>query len=481
MKRRKFLLGATSGITVVANADHVFARALAQTPLPGLPGGGDRVPRVDQSLRRQRRAQLRRAARKRSLLSVRPRLRSTAKRRARDRRKRGVQSGMQSVKAIYDKGMVAIVQGVGYPDPDHSHFRSTEIWQTAAPDRYEHTGWLGRYFDQAGPARENLFQGVAVSKVLPEVLVSERTDIPAVPGLGEYVMMADRNAMPRAVPFRVKATDSHLPFASPYLAHVMEIEANAQRSSEELPKLVAGYKTQASYPATGLGRSLALAAQIVGSNLGTKVIYVEHGSFDTHVSQKATQNRSCCSSRMRSVLSTTTSRARQRAPRAHAHLQRVRAAHRRERQPRTDHGEASPLFLIGGGVKGGLYGTPGSERDEYGQRAVYDRFSQRLRHRARALARPSLCRAPARLFRAASSFRLSGFLDSLSRQRRSALRRRPPVARIGGCGSALARRRFTWIRARVRSFERSRTCRPAIRASSTRSCSRTSISTIRAT
>ena len=54
----------------------------------------------------------------------------------------------------------------------------------------------------------------------------------------------------------------------------MEIEGHAQRSSEELPKLMSGYKTKASYPATPIGRSLALAAQIVGSNLGTKVIYV---------------------------------------------------------------------------------------------------------------------------------------------------------------------------------------------------------------
>ena len=71
----------------------------------------------------------------------------------------GLNPGMRSLKALYDKGMVAIVQGVGYPDPDHSHFRSTEIWQTAAPDRYEHTGWLGRYFDEASLSAEESLQG----------------------------------------------------------------------------------------------------------------------------------------------------------------------------------------------------------------------------------------------------------------------------------------------------------------------------------
>ena len=148
-------------------------------------------------------------------------------------------------------------------------------------------------------------------------------------------MIADRNAAARNA-FANEARDRRPTLSSsPYLAHVMEVEDNAQRSSEELPKLVAGYTTKASYPATGLGRSLALAAQIVGSNLGTKAIYVEHGSFDTHVSQNATQNRLLTqfSERDRRFLRRSR-RAWQRAARFDAHVQRVRPAHRRERQPR---------------------------------------------------------------------------------------------------------------------------------------------------
>ncbi len=357
MKRRNFLLTTASGLAVVANPYHVFARALAQTPLPGLPGSENRclvlinlfggndglncvVPQGD-----DRYYQLRPglAIARNDVLAIDAHV--------------GLNPGMRSFKALYDKGIVAIVQGVGYPNPDHSHFRSTEIWQTAAPDRYEHTGWLGRYFDEDGPARENLFKGVAVSKVLPEVLVSNRTDIPAIPGLGAYSMIADGNALARDA-FARQAHERTLPFESPYLAHVMEIEENAQRSSEELPKLVAGYRTKASYPATGLGRSLALVAQIVGSNLGTKAIYVEHGSFDTHVSQKTTQDRllmqfSDAIAAFYEDLS------------AHGNERRVLTVTFSEFGRRieengsrgTDHGEASALFMIGGGVKGGLYGA----------------------------------------------------------------------------------------------------------------------------
>jgi uncharacterized protein (DUF1501 family) len=357
MQRRNFLLAAVSGLAVVANPEHVFARALAQTPLPGLPGSQGRclvlinlyggndglncvVPHGD-----DRYYQLRQglAIDRSSVLAIDKNV--------------GLNPGMRSLKALYDKGSVAIVQGVGYPNPDHSHFRSTEIWQTASPESYQHTGWLGRYFDEAGLARENLFKGVAVSKVLPEVLVSDRTDIPAVPGLNQYSMIADGNAVARDA-FSRQAHDQRLPFASPYLAHVMEIEADAQRSSEELPRLIAGYKSKAAYPSTGIGRSLALAAQIVGSNLGTRVIYVEHGSFDTHVNQKTTQNLLLMqfSNAIGAFYDDLA---------AHGNERRVLTLTFSEFGRRieengsrgTDHGEASPLFLIGGGVRGGLYGA----------------------------------------------------------------------------------------------------------------------------
>ncbi|MGA8098788.1 MAG: DUF1501 domain-containing protein [Candidatus Cybelea sp.] len=357
MKRRGFLVATASGLAVIANPEHVFARALAQTPLPGLPGSDNRclvlinlyggndglncvVPHGNDRYYQMRPGL---AIDRNAVLSI--------------DAQTGLNPGMRSFKALYDKGMVAIVQGVGYPNPDHSHFRSTEIWQTAAPDRYEHTGWLGRYFDQAGLAPANLFKGVAVSKVLPEALVSESTDIPAIPGLGEYSMIADRNAAASRA-FTRQANDRTLPFESPYLAHVMEIEGDAQRSSQELPKLVAGYKPMAAYPSTALGRSLALAAQIVGSNLGTKAIYVEHGSFDTHVNQKATQDR------LLTQLSDAVGAFYQDLA-AHGNDRRVLTLTFSEFGRRidengsrgTDHGEASPLFLIGGGVKGGLYGT----------------------------------------------------------------------------------------------------------------------------
>jgi uncharacterized protein (DUF1501 family) len=358
MKRVNFLLGTVSGLAVVANRDHVFAQALAQSPLPGLPGSEGRclvlvnlnggndglncvVPHGNQQY-----------------YQLRPSLAIPANDVLAIDANIGFNPNMQSFKALYDKGMVAVVQGVGYPNADHSHFRSSEIWQTAVPDRYEHTGWVGRYLDEASLPESNLFKGVAVSTVLPEVLVANHTDVPSVPfDLAQYGLISDRDPMSRQA-FSQGSRERSMPFTSPYLAHVMQIEDHAQRTSQELPRLISGYKTQAAYPSTPLGRSLALAAQIIGSNLGTKVLYVSHGSFDTHINQRTTQNNLLgqFSNALAAFYADLA---------AHGNDRRVLTMTFSEFGRRieenagggTDHGEASPLFLIGGGVKGGLYGV----------------------------------------------------------------------------------------------------------------------------
>ena len=349
--RAGFLLGTISGLTIAAKSGDVFSRALAQAPQGGdrvlvlvnLQGGNDGLNTVvPYSMPQYYRYRPNLAIAQGDVLRLNDEV--------------GFNPNLKSLKAMFDNHQVAVVQGVGYPKPDHSHFRSTEIWQTADPESYSNTGWLGRYLDVANLPKGNLFNAVAVSQVLPEVFASRTVDVPAIDGnLRGYGLLSDRRKG-GADAFRAMLTDTTQPFSSPYLARVAEIEANAQRGSEELPKLVAGYKTDAQYPATNLGRSLALAAQMIGSQLGTRVIYVTHGSFDTHTGQKATQDRllgqfSDALSAFYADLA------------AHGNDGRVLTMTFSEFGRRvaenasggTDHGEAAPLFLVGGGVKGGVY------------------------------------------------------------------------------------------------------------------------------
>jgi uncharacterized protein (DUF1501 family) len=355
--RARFLLGSISGLTLAARSGDFFGRALAQAPLAGsapsddrvlvlvnLAGGNDGLNTVVPYAMPQ-------------YYRYRPTIGVPQSDVLRLNDEVGFNPSLKSLKAMFDRGEVAVIQGVGYPKPDHSHFRSQEIWQTADPDGYDSTGWIGRYLDASRPAKDHLFDAVAIAPVLPELFGARTVDVPAIDGdLRGYGLASDRTRG-GAGAFRAMLADASLPFTSPYLAKVTEIEADAQRGSEELPKLIAGYKPEAQYPATNLGRSLALAAQMIGSKLGTRVVYVTHGSFDTHTYQKPTQDRLLA--QLADALSAFYADLA-----AHGDDGRVltmtfsefgrRVAENASRG--TDHGEAAPVFLIGGGVKGGVYG-----------------------------------------------------------------------------------------------------------------------------
>ena len=354
MKRNAFLLGAASGLAVVGHADGFFSRALAQAPLGG---GDDRVLVIVNFQGGNDGLNTVVPFGMPSYYKYRPSLAVPQNDVLRINDTVGLNPELKAFKDMYDKGQVAIVQGVGYPKPDFSHFRSTEIWQTAAPDAYVSTGWLGRYLDGAGLPAANLFNAIAIADVLPEVLVANRVDVAAIAQLNGYGLTSDRNRNLGRDAFHSLVADNNVPFRSPYLAQVAQIEDHAQRGAEELPQLIAGYKPAGTYPATPIGRSLALAAQIVGSKLGTRVLYVQLGSFDTHTTQKGTQDRllgdfSAAIGAFYADLA------------AHGNEGRVltmtfsefgrRVAENGSRG--TDHGTAAPAFLIGGGVKGGLYG-----------------------------------------------------------------------------------------------------------------------------
>jgi uncharacterized protein (DUF1501 family) len=357
MKRTRFLLGAVAGLSVAANLDNFFGKALAQPVLPGLPGGADdRVLVVinlqggNDGLNTIVPHGMQQYYRYRPTLGVAPGDVLQIDRNV------GFNPALRSLKSMYDAGNVAIVQGAGYPGPDHSHFRSTEIWQTAEPEHYESTGWVGRFLDSANLPKDNLFNAVALAPVLPELMIARGVDVPAIGTIAQFGLSSDRNSSERGAFASIDKSGS-MPFRSPYLATVATIEDHAQRGSEELPKLIAGYRAAGSYPATPLGRSLALAAQIVGSRLGTRVIYVQHGSFDTHAAQKPTQDRLLgeFSDAVKAFYDDLA---------AHGNDKRTltltfsefgrRVAENASRG--TDHGEAAPMFLMGGGLKGGLYG-----------------------------------------------------------------------------------------------------------------------------
>ncbi len=275
----------------------------------------------------------------------------------------GLNPNLTGLKALYDAQRLAILQGVHYPNPNLSHFRSTEIWQTAAPERIIDTGWAGRYLDVAGLPKSDLFKGLAIGPILPKMLVANDTDVPTVEGFRIGGFRGSRSEQAHADQI-LNGSGNQYPFESPYLSLVQEIEHDANASSNALPQLVAGYKPAIDYPKTPFATGLNLAAAVIASGVGTKVIYISLGSFDTHVGQRGTQDRllqqfgdgmkafydDLAAHRLDgSVLTMTFSE----------FGRRVEENANRG----TDHGTAAPMFVIGGDVRSGIYGDHPSLTD----------------------------------------------------------------------------------------------------------------------
>jgi uncharacterized protein (DUF1501 family) len=280
----------------------------------------------------------------------------------------GLNPQLAAIKPLYDQKRIAILQGVHYPDPNLSHFRSTEIWQTAAPDKYVDTGWAGRYLDAAGNGQpSNLFAGVAVGPVLPKMLIANKTDVPTISDPRGFKFNGTRDEQAQAD--KILGGDGFkYPFQSPYLQLVQDVESHAHAASNELPHLVSGYKPAIDYPKTPFGQGLNLIAGVINANVGTKVFYISLGSFDTHVGQRGQQDRLL--EQLASGLA-----AFYQDLAAHSADDKVMTMTFSEFGRRvgenanrgTDHGTAAPMFLIGGNTKGGIYGDHPSLTDlDYG-------------------------------------------------------------------------------------------------------------------
>ena len=275
----------------------------------------------------------------------------------------GLNPALAGLNELYKQGSVALVQGVGYPNPNRSHFEATQIWETASPDRPSATGWLGRYLDRAYPSggvKAPLFEAVALGDTLPTALVSQHVDVAAIGALNSYAYNTVKDVKTSAGVLY----DGAKPGQSPYLGMIADTARQAYHGGDVLRAKVASYVPAVTYPTDAFSTQLKLAAQLIGSNTGTRVIFVSIGSFDTHANQRVQQDR-LLKYMGDGLLAFYKDLA------AHKLDQKVMTMTfsefgRRVEQNAsngTDHGTAMPLFVIGGGVKGGVYGEHPSLTD----------------------------------------------------------------------------------------------------------------------
>ena len=283
----------------------------------------------------------------------------------------GLNPVMTGMKELYAEGKLALVQGVGYPDPNRSHFEATQIWETASPERPLSTGWIGRYLDRIVPAGNagnagngdaNLFTAVTLGDQVPTAMIAQHVDVPAIGALASFGYNAGKDSASKTTAGVLY--DGAKAGQSPYLELVETTARNALRGGDLLKAKIANYKALATYPTDPFSQQLKTAAEIIGSNTGTRVIFVSIGSFDTHAGQRAQQDRllGYLSNGLLAFYKDLD---------AHGLAGNVLAMTFSEFGRRvaqnasngTDHGTAMPLFILGGKVKGGIYGEHPSLTD----------------------------------------------------------------------------------------------------------------------
>ncbi len=198
----------------------------------------------------------------------------------------GLNPALAAFKDLFNDGSLGIMNGVGYPNPDRSHFRSMDIWQTASnSNEYINNGWLGRYLDAQCSDCDKPVQALEIDDVLSLSLKGEKMN-----GLAMRDPKRLYNTSHEKY-FKDVLAQHHAETPEQPVDYLYKTMAETISSADYIFEQSKLRPTTASYPATGLGQSFKTIASLVFSDINTKVYYVSLGSFDTHVGQEGQQKR----------------------------------------------------------------------------------------------------------------------------------------------------------------------------------------------
>lgn len=264
----------------------------------------------------------------------------------------GLHPNMQGVADLYKSGKLAIVQNVGYPNPNRSHFRSMEIWQTANPDNVEAYGWLGKHLDmQMKQGSTNPVMAINFGRQANLALKAKQASVPCFASLADVQSLVgdmDDERMLREVQGKTSTGDAEA---------VRKANLTALDAMAELKKAMSNYTSKAMYANDQFGQGFKQVAQIIATLPKTRVIYFSAGGFDTH-SNQPTQHANLMktfSDSLKTFMDEMQAIGKANRVTVLVFSEFGRRVNENASQG-TDHGAAAPMFVAGGLVKGGFYG-----------------------------------------------------------------------------------------------------------------------------
>ncbi len=278
----------------------------------------------------------------------------------------GMHPEVAPLKRFWDAGNMAIIHGVGYANAPRSHFRSMDIWHTCEPDKLGSEGWLGRATRDLDPNKDNVITAVNFGPSLPRALALPGVPVACIDDLENFGMLTSIQEELQ----REKIIDRFTRLYSPTIGNGFVMDYLGQtgldglKAADILKVAPETYNSSVEYPDTAVARKLKGISQVHQANLGTRVFYTDHGSFDSHSNQVGMHDglwrevsaavgsffddlrENDCSDDVILLMFSEFGR------RVH------------DNGSGTDHGAAGLVFAMGDGIKGGEYGEYPSSRPE---------------------------------------------------------------------------------------------------------------------
>jgi uncharacterized protein (DUF1501 family) len=293
----------------------------------------------------------------------------------------GFHPAMRAIKPFWDDGKMAVIAGVGYPNPNYSHFRSMDIWYTCEPDKIATDGWLGKAVREIDPKAENVLTAVNFGRGLPRALSLAGVPVASVAQLDSYGLLTSLSSVSqRQSALEVFSclyddgwNDQGLPASEvgapqpgdEVLRYMGQTGLDAQKGADILRTATGKYVSNVHYPNSPIADSLKGIAQVKLADLGTRVFYTSHGSFDTHATQLPAHAKLLQEVSEGVAAFFDDLRAHDAADDVIMLVWSEFGRRVKDNGAGTDHGAGSVAFVLGDRVKGGMYGEyPSLEKDD---------------------------------------------------------------------------------------------------------------------
>lgn len=278
----------------------------------------------------------------------------------------GLNPNLAPIKELWDEGKVAVINGIGYPNPNRSHFRSMDIWHTAEPTKVAQEGWLGQAVREIDPRAENVLTAVNFGRGLPRALAARGVPVASVGNLATYGLYPDV----RDEQIRSQVLDMFSQMYSGTEANDMvkqfirQTGTDALKGADILRSATAGYSSSIEYAGNSLAQSMRDIAQVMFADLGTRIFYTGQGGYDTHAGEVPVHAglMNDLSSAVADFMDDLEEHGRDKDTLIVIFSEFGRRI--KDNGSGTDHGSGGVAFVIGGSVQGGLYGDYPSLKPE---------------------------------------------------------------------------------------------------------------------